>query len=69
MAATQRDVDRWIGEGKKIGAEYLISVCDRFDYDDYPVYVMPDEDLEEKKSKFNTQNMQSINEVITLSKV
>jgi len=67
MAATREDVDRWIKTAKERGAKYIISVCDTFDYDDYPVYVMPDENLEERKKDFNGENMQRINEVITIN--
>lgn len=66
MTATRQDVDRWIEEAKENGAQYIISVCDTFDWDDYPVYVMPDEDLEKIKEGYNGVNMQKINEVITI---
>lgn len=66
MAATREDVDRWISTAKKMGARYIISVCDTFDYDDYPVYVMPGESLEKRKQEY-TGNMQRINEVITMN--
>lgn len=66
MAATREDVDRWIKTAKERGAKYIISVCDTFDYDDYPVYVMPEENLEERKKDFNGVNMQRINEIITI---
>lgn len=67
MAASREDVNRWIVNGKKMGATHIISVCDTFDYDDYPVYIMPNDDLEKKKSYYNGGNMQKINEVIDLS--
>lgn len=67
MAATREDIDRWILTARQLKAKHVISVCDTFDYDDYPVYVMPDEDLEERKKKFDGVNMQKINEVITLN--
>jgi hypothetical protein len=67
MAASREDVDRWIEQAKEMGAKHIISVCDTFDYDDYPVYVMPDENLEEKKERYNGVNMQRINEVITIN--
>ena len=69
MAASLKDVNRWIAEGKRMGATHIISVCDTFDWDDYPVYVMPDEDLRLKSKKYDSINMQQINEVIDLSKV
>ena len=65
MSASRADVDRWIEEAKRKKAKYIISVCDTFDWDDYPVYVMPDEDLDEKKKPYRI-NMQRINEVIEI---
>ncbi len=67
MAATEEEVNRWIETAREKGAKYIISVCDTFDYDDYPVYVMPDENLTERKKEYNGENMQRINEVITLN--
>ncbi len=69
MAATKKDVERWIKTGREKGAAYIISVCDTFDYDDYPVYVMPDQDLDRLKKKYNGANMQRMNEVIDLRPV
>ena len=67
MAATRSDVDRWINHAKEIGAKYIISVCDTFDYDDYPVYVMLKENLEKEKTRIYNSSMQKINEVITIN--
>lgn len=69
MAVTGKRFEEWIKEGKEKGATHLISVCDTFDYDDYPVYVIPGENLDEKKKKYDGSNMQRINEVIDLSTV
>lgn len=66
MAATREDVDEWIKEAKDKKAKYIISVCDTFSYDDYPVFVMENEDLEEKKKEYAGVNMQKINEVIEI---
>lgn len=66
MAATREDVDRWIKTAKEKGATHIISVCDTFDWDDYPVYVMPGENIEERKSEYDRKDMQKINEVITI---
>jgi hypothetical protein len=67
MAVTRIEFDNWVKRGKKMGATHLISVVDTFDYDDYPVFVMPEDDLEEVKSKYDGVEMQRINEVIELS--
>jgi len=66
MAATLDEINEWISKGKDEGAEYIISVCDTFDYTDYPVFVMPEENLNKEKSKYDGTNMQKINEIITL---
>jgi len=66
MAATFDDVERWKEEGRSRGAIHIICVCDTFDWEDYPVYVMPGENLEKRKSEFDRINMQKINEVIDL---
>jgi len=68
MVASRNDVDRWIETATEQGAKYIISVCDTFDWDDYPVYVMPGEDLEERKKEYDGVNMQRINEIIELVK-
>jgi len=66
MAATRKDVDRWISMAKSKGATHIVSVCDTFDYDDYPVFVMEDEDVEQIRDRYNRKNMQRVNEVIEI---
>lgn len=64
MAASKEDVERWIETARKNGAKYIVSVCDTFDYDDYPVYCDDEKELKDAKVKYNNVNMQRINEVI-----
>jgi hypothetical protein len=66
MAATPNEIKEWIAHAKELNATHLISVCDTFDWEDYPVYVMPGENLYLKKSKYDGLNMQKINEVIEI---
>lgn len=66
MAASLQEVNEWIAIGKKKGATHVISVCDTFDWDDYPVYVMPDQDVVEREAHYRNSSMQKINEVIEL---
>jgi hypothetical protein len=65
MAASKPEIDGWFDEGVKKGATHMIVVCDDFDYDDYPKYVMPGEDVREKST--NLGNMQRLMEVYNLS--
>lgn len=66
MATTREDIRRWLQEAKKKGATHVIVVCDTFDYDDYPVYVMPAESVREKADEHNGKNMQKVMEVYSL---
>ena len=66
MAASREDVDRWIVQAKKDKMKYIISVCDTFDWDDYPVYCKNEKELEEKRVEYSNKSMQRINEVITI---
>jgi hypothetical protein len=69
MAATAQDVQDWIKHGKLQKATHIISVCDTFDWDDYPVFVLPNENVDEVKLKYDGKNMQKINEIIDLATV
>lgn len=63
MAASRADIKGWLDRGKKQGATHMIVVCDTYDYEDYPVYVMPEEDVRVKAKRYNGENMQRIMEV------
>lgn len=66
MAASKEDVDRWIETAKKNGDRYVISVCDTFDWDDYPVYVPHGKNLMVERAKYDRVNMQKINEIFEI---
>lgn len=65
MTATSKDRARWIEDGKKQKAEYLIIACDTFDFDNYPVYCSQ-ANLEKEKRRISGSSMQKIDEVIEL---
>ena|SRR3990170_3798173 len=68
-AATLTKVNYWTQEAKKRGASHLLVVCDQFDWTDYPVYVWPDQDLNEVLKNYQPfkNNMQDIMEIIPLN--
>ncbi|MDP2934656.1 MAG: hypothetical protein Q8N59_02755 [bacterium] len=66
MAATWEDIKKWFEAGVKEGATHMIVVCDTFDYDDYPVYVSKDEDVQGEYNKYHGKNMQQVMEVYSL---
>jgi hypothetical protein len=68
MAASRKDMDRWISTARERGDEYIISVCDTFDWDDYPVYCEDKEAVRRKRVDVDGVNMQTINEVIRVPK-
>lgn len=61
------DFHRWYDEGVRLGATHMIMVCDTFDYGDFPVYVMPGENVHEVEDAQATKPMQRIMEVYNLS--
>ena len=61
---TKDDIARWINYAKQEKYEFIISVCDTFDYEDYPVYCKDKKELKEKFVHYDGVNMQQINEVI-----
>ena len=67
MAATKVEIADWFKRGVAQGATHMIVVCDTYDHDDYPVYVMPNENVHEKQKEYNGQNMQRVMEVYSMS--
>ena len=66
MAASKQDIRKWLDEGKEQGATHVIVVCDTYDWDDYPVFVMPGEDVCRKSAEHDGPNMQRVMEVYAL---
>jgi len=66
MAARKEDVDRWIKTAKEKKCEFIISVCDTFDWEDYPVYCKDKNDLIMSYDSHDGINMQKINEIIQI---
>lgn len=67
MGTTRADIGRWFDEAKKAGATHMIIVCDEFDHGDFPVRVMPGEDVREKAEKERCKQMQRVMEVYSMS--
>jgi hypothetical protein len=52
---------------KSQGASHMIMVVDTFNYEDYPVFVMPWEDVQKRVNEMNSKNMQKVMEVYDVS--
>ena len=63
MTATREGIQRWLKEGEAKGATHLIVACDTFDYENYPVFVMPGESCRKKIEEVKGSSMQSVDEV------
>ena len=66
---TKEDIRQWLKMAKDKKATHMLVVCDTFEYEDYPVFVMEGEDVHEViKEKCRNDNMQTLMEVYNLSK-
>jgi hypothetical protein len=66
MKTTKEDIQRWINNAPK-KATHMIVVCDTFDWEDYPVYVLAGQDVNKVHNAHNGVNMQKVMEVYNLS--
>lgn len=67
MGTTQNDISRWFDNGVKNNAAYMIVMVDTFDYEDYPVFVSPQDDIHKELTFRRMASMQRIVEVYDLS--
>lgn len=62
------EIREWLTKAKNEGATHLLVVCDTFDWEDYPVEIMPTEKVREIAKEYDHVNMQKIMECYDLSK-
>ena len=63
MATSKTTITRWFNEACNRKASNLIIATDTFDYDDYPVFVMPEEDARKVVERIRSSSMQEVTEV------
>ena len=63
---TRAEIHGWLKDAKKRGATHLIVATDTFDYEDYPVPVMPGESVREKYDEQRNHEMTQVQEVYAL---
>jgi hypothetical protein len=68
MATTIEDLKEWYERGKAEKATHMLVVCDTFDYEDYPVYILEGDDAGVELTKRHGHNMAKVMEVYNLSK-
>lgn len=67
MAVSKEQIREWVERGVKTGATHVIIVYDRWDYEDYPVYVDKGQSVHDEVSARNGRNMLSVMEVYNCS--
>lgn len=67
MSSTIQDIERWFKEGLRQHATHVVVVCDTFEYDEYPVYVIPGQDVHRIVAEKNAASMQRVMEVYKMS--
>lgn len=66
MIATRKKINKWVKTAKENDIKFIISVCDTFEFDDYPVYCKEMKELKEKFIDYDGVNMQQVNEIINI---
>jgi len=66
MSASRNDIKKWLDEGKEKGATHVLIALDTWDYENYPVYIMPNENAREKVNEYG-KSQDRIDEVYNLS--
>lgn len=64
---TKRDIGHWLIEALRKGCTHLVVGSGHFEYEDYPVYVMPGTSAQAEVSRIQRQEMSSVREVYDLS--
>ena len=66
MSTTRETLSEWFDRGTQQKATHMIVVCDTFDHEDYPVYVMPGQDAAKIAAEYS-KDMQRVMEVYKMS--
>ena len=67
MAASKHQIREWVDIGVKTGATHVIIVYDRWDYEDFPIYIDKGQSVEKRVSSYDGKDMCSVMEVYNLS--
>ena len=65
MAATKQEIKDWLSQARERGATHMIVMCDTYDWEDYPVFVMPGEDP--RKRQKHPGSMQKVMECYSMA--
>jgi hypothetical protein len=67
MTASYDDISSWFDVGLKRGSTHMLIICDRFSYENYPVYVDLGDDPEDAHDMYQHKlEMTSVDEIYDL---
>lgn len=66
MSTSKFEISQWFDQGVAKGATHMVVVCDTYDHEDYPVYVLPTEDVHAVEAQYRKASMQVVMEVYDL---
>lgn len=64
---TKQDIRNWFNLGSRAGASHLLIVLDEFSHEDFPVYAVDKDYLENLLEEFAKKDMYKVLEVYDLS--
>lgn len=67
MSTSKEEIRRWLEDGKQAGATHVIVAVDTFDHEDYPVCVMPGQDVRAVEKGIRESSMQGVMEVYSMA--
>jgi hypothetical protein len=67
MSTSKEEIRQWLEVGKQSGATHVIVAVDQFDQEDYPVYVMPGQDVHAVEKGIRESSMQGVMEVYSMA--
>lgn len=67
MSTSRDEIREWLARARKANATHMIVVCDTYDHEDYPIDVMPGQDVRQVYDQYNGPNMQRVMEIYNLS--
>jgi hypothetical protein len=67
MATTCSEIKEWLQQAVRKGASHMIVATDTFNYEDYPLFVMPGQDAAEAVARLSELPMSKVMECYRLA--
>ena len=67
MSTSKSAIRSWLQRGAEMGATHVIVICDTYDHEDYPSYILPGQSVHKKVGCYDSASMQRVMEVYNLA--